>query len=216
MSGKVFRAGVHDQINAEVCRTLIDRRSKCAVDKSDELVLPRQCNHFIQINHSQQRIGRRLQIEQAGVGLDGAGVLIVLIGGYKGGFNTKLGQPLAEELRGPAINVALGDHMVAALQQRKHRGGDGSHTGSKQQRRIGAFQFGNRFFRHGVSGIAVAGVEHVRGGSADLLIAVRNLKGGSLIDRSGQRPVLLFEVRAAANRFGLGMVLVCFHAYSFR
>ena len=60
-------------------------------------------------------------------------------------------------------------------------------------------------------GIAVAGVEHVGGGRAHLLLAIRDLERGSLVDRRGERAILLVKVGAAADRFRFRVVLVFFH-----
>ncbi len=49
------------------------------------------------------------------------------------------------------------------------------------------------FFGDGVSGVAVAGVEHIGGRGPHLLIAIRHFEGGSLVDRGGQRPVFLVQ-----------------------
>ena len=50
-------------------------------------------------------------------GPDGARVLVVLVGVNKRGFDAKFRQPLAQKLCHAAINVALCDNVVAALQQ---------------------------------------------------------------------------------------------------
>src|SRR5882724_1176625 len=118
MSGEIFCAGMHDQVDTQIGWALVDGRGKSAVEKSDEIALPGQRYDLLQINHAQRGVCWRFQIEQLRVGLDGASMLIVLRGIHKCGFDTELGEPLAEELCGSAINVALGDDMVATFQQR--------------------------------------------------------------------------------------------------
>ena len=71
------------------------------------------------------------------------------------------------------------------------------------------------FFGYGVRGVAVAGVEHVGGRGAHLLIVIRDFESGSLVDRRGDRPIFLVQIGAAANRFGFRMMLVLFHTCSF-
>ena len=105
-----------------------------------------------------------------------ARVLIVLDGVHESGFDAELGQPLAEELGSAAVDVALGHDVVATFQQGEHGGGDGVHAGSEEQSGIGAFEFRNRLFSHGVGRVSVAGVEHVGGGGAHLLIVVRDFE----------------------------------------
>ncbi len=46
-------------------------------------------------------------------------------------------------------------------------------------------------------------------------IAVRDFKRGSLVDRRGERPILLMKVGAAANGFGFRVMLVLLHTCSF-
>ncbi len=137
--------------------------------KSDQIVLLSQGSDLLQIDHAQCRIGRRFQIKQLRVRPDRPRVLIVFRSVHKRGFDAELGQPLAEELCGAAINVTLGNHVVAAFQQGEQRCGDGSHARSKEQRGIGAFQFRNGLLGYRVRGIAVTRVKHVGGDGADLL-----------------------------------------------
>ena len=85
--------------------------------KADEIVLPSQGSDLLQIDHAQCRIGRRLQIKQLRVWPDGARMLIVLGSIHKRGFDAEFWQPLAQELCSSAVNVTLGNHVVAALQQ---------------------------------------------------------------------------------------------------
>src|SRR6185437_3644205 len=93
-------------------------------------------------------------------------------------------------------------------------GGDGVHAGSEEQRGIDAFEFRNRLFGNRVSGITVAGVEHVGGCGSHLLIAVGDFKSGSLVDRSGQRPILLVQIGAPADCFRFRVAIMLLHASS--
>src|SRR5213594_4022891 len=134
MSGEIFCAGMHDQVDTPIGRALVDGCGKSAVDKSDEIVLPGQRYDLLQINHAQRGVCWRFQVEQLRIGLDGARMLIVFRGIYKCGFDAEFGEPLAEELCGSAINVALSDDMVATFQQREKRRSNGAHAGSEEQR----------------------------------------------------------------------------------
>ncbi len=120
VSGEIFGAGVHHQVNAEVRRALVDGRGKSAVNEGHEVVLPGERSHFVQVNHSQQWVGRRFQVEQLRVRTNGAGMLIVFGGVHEGRFDAEFRQPLAEEFCRAAINIALSDDMVSALQQGQH------------------------------------------------------------------------------------------------
>src|SRR6185437_11689572 len=114
---KIFCARVHDQIDTEVRRSLVDRCGKGTVNKADELVLASQGGDLLQIDHAQRRIGGRLQVKQLRVWPDGARVLIVLDGIHKCGFDAEFWQPLTQEFCSPAVNVTLRNHVVAGLQE---------------------------------------------------------------------------------------------------
>ena len=132
MSGEIFSAGVHDQIDAEIRWALINGCGKSAVDKSNEIVLFGQRSYFAQVNHAQYGIRRRLQIKQLRIRSNRACVLIVFSGIHKGSLDAQLGQPLTQEFCSAAVNVALGDYVVSSFQQRQDRSRNRSHAGSKQ------------------------------------------------------------------------------------
>ncbi len=115
MSAEVLCAGVQHDIDAEFCRTLVDRRSESAVDQRYELMLPGKRNQLWQINHSQCRIRGRLKIQQLGIRTNCTRVLVVYSGVHKCGFHAQLRQPSGEKFRDSAIDIALGDDVITTL-----------------------------------------------------------------------------------------------------
>ena len=102
VSGEVLRPRMHDQVNPELRRTLVDWSTKRG-----------QSSNLFQIDHPQGRVGWRFQIKQLGVRLDGARVLLVLRGIDERGLNPHFGQPLRKEFRCAAVNVTLRDDVIA-------------------------------------------------------------------------------------------------------
>ncbi len=140
MSAQILRAGMHHQIDAVLRRMLVDGRAKRAVDHADQLVLPGQRRRFLHVDHPQRRIRRRLQIQHPRIRPDRPRVLFEVVGIDKRRFNPHSGQPLREELRYPAVDVALRDDVISRLQECQDRGRDRSHAGSKRERRLHALK----------------------------------------------------------------------------
>ena len=211
VSAKIFRAGMQHQIDAPLRRTAIDRRGKGRINGRNQAVLARQRRNLFQIDDSHCRIRRRLDMQELCVGPDRALVLLHVVGVDEGRFDPQLRQPLRKESDHAAINIALRHDMVARLHQRKNRSSDRGHARREQQRRIRAFQFGDGIFGGGIRGIAVARVVDVGRSGAHLLLHVGDFEGRSLIDRRGERAVLLGEAGAAVNSLGFLAELVLFH-----
>ena len=213
MSAQVFRARMHHQIDAKFRRMLVDGCSKRGVDHAEQPMLFGQCRHLLEIDNAQSRIGRRLEIEKLRVRTDRPRVLLVLDGVDERGLYAHLWQPLREKFIHAAVDIALSNHMVAALHQRHDRGRDRSHARGERQRRFGAFQLGDRLLGNSVGGIAVTRVKVVAPAGAQLLIIVGDFESRGLIDRRGQRPVFLVQIRSAAHRLGFGVMSVSLHGF---
>ena len=74
-----------------------------------------------------------------------------------------------------------------------------------------AFEFRDGLLGDRVRGIAVARVIAVGAGDAELLVVVGDLEGRSLVDRSGQRAVLLVQIGGAAGGLRFGMLKLALH-----
>src|SRR4029077_19065840 len=70
VSAEILGARVHDQVNAKLRGPAIDGRGKRAVDQRGDPVLLRYSRNLLQIDDAQRWIGRRLKMENLGVGSD--------------------------------------------------------------------------------------------------------------------------------------------------
>jgi hypothetical protein len=68
MAAQVLRGRVHDQIGAQLKRPLDQRRGQCAVDHHQGVRLAPCGADGAQVSDRQQRVGRRFQPQQVGVG----------------------------------------------------------------------------------------------------------------------------------------------------
>src|SRR5437868_7510653 len=212
MTAEIFRSRVHDQVNAEFRRTCVDGSSKSAVYQRDQVVFAGDGSDGFQSDYPQHGVGGRFDVKQPGVGTNGAGMLIVIVGVNERSLDPELGQPLGEELGDAAINIALSDDVITALEQGENRSRDRVHARGKKQSRVDALELCDRIFRNRVSGIAVARVEHVRVRGPHLLLGVSNFEGRGLVDGCGERPVLPGEIGTSADSLGFAMVLMWLHA----
>ena len=84
---------------------------------------------------------------------------------------------MRQELVRPTVDIALGDDVVASLEQSHDRGRDGAHTGREGERGIDSFQFGHGLFCDSIRGIAVTRVVTIGAGDAELFFVVGDLEG---------------------------------------
>ena len=80
------------------------------------MLLGKGCDS-LQVNHSQGRIGWRLEVKQSGVGTERGFVLLVIGRVNQRDLNAKFWKPLRQELRRAAVDVPLSDDVISALQE---------------------------------------------------------------------------------------------------
>ena len=147
----------------------------------------------LQIDDPQRGIGRRLEMQNFGIGPDGCCVLLVIGGVDQSGFHAKFRQPLRQELGRAAVDVALGDDVIAAFTSARMVVVIADMPEANSKSRVGALQFRNGFLCHGVRGVAVARIEWSVRRGPDLLFHVGDFERGSLIDRRAEGAVLFAE-----------------------
>src|SRR4029450_10644182 len=94
-----------------------------------------------------------------------------------------------EQRMGSAVEVALGDHVVAGPGQRQQHGGDGPHARGGGQALGGALQVGDGRLQGGGGRVLVAGVDIAPAGLAQgvgVVLGVVEDEGRGLPDRGGQ------------------------------
>jgi hypothetical protein len=140
---QVLGRSVQNHVNPKFQGALVDGRSKGTVNQGQDLVLASERHRLAQVNDSQRRVGRRFEINQRGVGADGPRVLIVAIVSTSVVSTPSFGSQV-EKLGHAAVNIALGNDMIAAPRPGGDAGGDCSHAGGEQQGGIGALEFRDR------------------------------------------------------------------------
>src|SRR5208283_5132346 len=128
-------------------------------------------------------------------------------------FDPELRQPLRKKLGDSAINIALRHDVIASLRERKKRSGDRGHPRREKQGGVRAFEFSDGLFGDGAGWIAIARVEAVRWGDAQLLLHV----GDSADDLGFLAEFMVFHIaepRSVRNKDlpqsfeGIGLILV--------
>ena len=96
-----------------------------------------------------------------------------------------------------AVNLALEDRVVAPLQVREKRCGDGSHPRAEHRRGFCPFELSNGALGNGESRIAVAGVKDIsfRFFEGNLLVDVFRFEGRGQMDGCGD-----WSIRALSTR----------------
>ena len=117
MPTEVFSSRMHDQINAKLDRTLIDGRGESTVDHGQNAGLFSQRTDFFEVYDAAGWVSRRFDVDQLGVGADGASLVFVVAYIHESGFDAEFREPGTEEFCCSAVDVALGNYVVAAFQQ---------------------------------------------------------------------------------------------------
>ena len=164
-------------------------------------------------------VTRNFQVDGLGIGTDGGGDGLQVVGVHKGGFHPELGQCMSQQVIAAAIDGLLGHNVTAGLGQGLDRIADGRCARGSGQGCHAAFQGRNALFQHVLSGIGQPAVdipsvskpksgggvdriaEHIAGGLVDgyrpcvgggvgLLLTHMELKGFKLIAH-GKYPLSL-------------------------
>ena len=130
-------------------------------------------------------IAQGFQIDGLGVGPDGSGDSLQVVGVHKGGLYSELGQGMGQQIVGAAIDGFLCHDMVPRLGQSLDGVRNGRRAGGHSQRRRTALQGRDARFQHLLGGVGqpavdIAGIlqakpgggvggipEHIAGGLVD-------------------------------------------------
>ncbi len=130
VAGKIFGGGVQHNVRAERQRALHVGRSKGIVHVHPGLAAVGDLGHRLNIDQAHGRVGRRLQIGQARLGMFGESLLP---GGRRGFLQPDHIDAVArreivqEAIRG-GVERFLSDDRIARLNPRLDSGGDSAHT----------------------------------------------------------------------------------------
>ena len=109
---QVFGCAVHNEVNADVKRTQVDRCGKGAVHDRDKLSLCGEFDHSSQVENPEVRIGRRFGEGQARVRADGGGDLGRLLGRAEAHLDPPSRQEVEGEVPRAAVAIANHHHVI--------------------------------------------------------------------------------------------------------
>jgi hypothetical protein len=145
-----------------------------------------------QVGDGHGRVGDGLGVHRPGARPHrGAGG--VRVGGVdEGDVDPEPGRHVGQQRERPAVEVPLGEQVVAGAGQRQQRGGDGAHAGGGGQALGRALQVGDGRLQHRGGGVLVAGVDEALARlpeSVGVVLGVVEGERRGLPDRRGQRPL---------------------------
>ena len=151
MAGQEFRKRIDNDIRAPFQRTDGQRRTERVVDDEQRAGLLRDLNEFGQIHQVDRGVRADLGVDHLRVGSDRRADRVQIGHVHVGRFDTELAEQEVEQLDGLAVQAAVAQDVVAALQKRGSRRSDRRHAGGKHRARrfeLGGFQPGHQAGQH--------------------------------------------------------------------
>ena len=199
---EVLRGRVHDDVGAELQRTLQVRRRERVVDDDARAARVRELRHGRDVDDGERGIGRRLDPHHRGAACHARAVRVEV--GEIG--NAVLARPRREHLRDQperaAVRVVGEQHAVAGREQPQHRVLRG-HAAREREAARRAFERRDARFVRGAGGIAAAGVLEP-GVLAHRALRERRRQVDRRHDRAGLRVRVLPHVDGAGLETVLG------------
>ena len=140
----VLGRAVHDDVRAQVQRLLQVRRREGVVDAHERATAVRHLAHGVDVDHAEQRVGRRLQPHHAGL-LGHRGLDLVDVARVHGGEAHAVAlEDFVEQAERAAVHVFHVDHVVARveLQHERRLGAESRREGKAV---FGVFERGKAF-----------------------------------------------------------------------
>ena len=158
-----------------------------------------------QVGDGHGRVGDRLGVDGPGGGAQGGPDGGRVAGVDEADLDAEAGGGVGQQRVAPAVQVALGDHVVAGPGQRQQHGGDGPHARGGGQALGGALQVGDGRLQGGGGRVLVAGVDVALAGLAQgvgVVLGVVEDEGRGLPDRGGQGRLGRHGEAAGVDRAG--------------
>ena len=158
-----------------------------------------------QVGHGHGRVGDRLGVDGPGGRAQGGPDGGRVAGVDEADLDAEAGGGVGQQRVGPAVQVALGDHVVAGPGQRQQHGGDGAHARGGGQALGRALQVGDGRLQGGGGRVLVAGVDVALPRLAQgvgVVLGVVEDEGRGLPDRGGQRRLGRQGQAAGVDRAG--------------
>ena len=197
--------GVHDDVGAVLQRPVEGRRREGAVHHHGHTGRVGEVRERGQVREGGKRVGDGLEEERAGVGSDRGGPRGRVRRVREGDLDAEVRERVRQQVHGAAVELAGGDQVLAALQQRQQGQRDGGLAGGRGDRADAALQRGEAVLEHRDGRVARAAVGEAGGLEPEHRCrcgVVRETERRGLVDGRDDRPV---------GRGGLvaGMDLLC-------
>ncbi|MNP06842.1 hypothetical protein D3C76_988420 [compost metagenome] len=153
---------MHDDVRTQFQRLLQRRGAEAVVDHQHRALGVRDVRQFGDIHQLSQRVGRRFDEQQLGVGLDRRVPAGQVRQGHVVDFDAEALEVLLEQADGRAEYAARHQHVVAGTAQAHHHRHDRGHAGGGGHGLLGAFQGGNALFEGTYGRVGVARVDVTR------------------------------------------------------
>ena len=153
---------MHDDVGAKFQRLLQGRRAETVVHRQQRAASMGDLGQCGDIHQFGQRVGRRFDEQQLGVGFEGALPGIQIRQRYVIHFDAKALEVLLEQADGRTEYAARHQYMVTATAQAHDNGKNRRHTGGSGHRLLGAFQCGNALLEGTYGGVGVARIDVAR------------------------------------------------------
>ena len=198
---------VHDEVGAQAERPLVDRGGDRVVDHDDRLAVRLgDGGDARDVGDAEQRIGRTLQHDEPGLGLEhgGEGVDVGLF--EEVDRDPEARRDVAQEAGHAGVERRL-RYDMPARRQAEHRARGRGHARRERHRGLAALQLRDRVFEQPHRRVAVAGVEARvarLGRHLKELVRVRRPEGRGLVERRRDRPGVALA-RAEPRGQGVGV-----------
>ncbi len=149
---------MHHQINAKVERILIVRCRQRAIDHRANAVPFGNLDQPLQIDHIEERVGRRFRQYQAGVRVYCRLNRIRVTGRHHRDINAEAAQHAATKLLRAAVAVGGDNHVLTGLQNRQEQRRHGTHARGPKHSVLSVIEFGDFLLGLAHGRIAVAAI----------------------------------------------------------
>ena len=132
-------------------------------------------------------VAQGFQIDRLGVGSDGGGNSLQVVGVHKGGLYSELGQGVCQQVIAAAIDGLLRHNVIPRLGQGLDGVGDGRRARGQRQRRCAPLQGGDPLLQHVLGGVGqppvdVSGIRQAKPGGG--VGGIPKHIAGGLVDRN--------------------------------
>ena len=179
---------VHHDVGAVLKRTAQDGSGHRVVHDERHAHGVRGVGPGTKVNHVQRRVAERLHEHRAGVLVGQFGDRLGVVALGEAHFDAELRQRVGEQVVGTAVQLRLGDDVVAGAAHVEYRVGNCSLTGCQSAGGDAALQLGDALLQHIPGGVHDSGVDVARLGKREQVRGVLGIvedERGRLVDRHG-------------------------------